>query len=317
MHGKLIVFIKLTCRSIQSGKQVQITDFYRHLPSVLSREDQKPIAQYVVDRLGKIEKLQFQFTHQYELSDKAKGYPSIFANARVFRFVCSQRHRVTKPSAIPHGQTGNRRGCIRRFDCTGSISVIFPSPLATLDIDIMIDYNHPHSKTPLSAAHLPFDSALRLLNNRTLDTELDAVDNPGLMIQIPICDTSDGKDGDEGNEIDKRSGDNDSQQSEEEIEDYDSELGGLGGEKEIEEKMKNDTEFAERIYEGEQIHQELLLMENQIMCLVSALEDVKACPFARNIKDMPKLSMDNIPQLVRWAELRRDAKNAKVLPTTL
>lgn len=117
----------LICSSIESGSRFCISDLYLHLPPEIAKDEHKSVAQYVVDQFGESEGFQFQFHDKRNLSKKARGYPSQFANATVFRFRCSQRLRTLTPSKLPYLKTRNRRAMKARFECKGSISVLFPS----------------------------------------------------------------------------------------------------------------------------------------------------------------------------------------------
>jgi hypothetical protein len=139
------MFPKAHFRSIEMGSHLQVREFYSHLPSNISKEDDKLVGQYIVDQFGEAEGFQFYFRQKYTLSKQARGYSSIYSNAVVIQYDCSQRQRVAKPSSLPYARTRNRRARIHLFNCTGSISVICFSKNSTPDFDIAIDFNHePH-----------------------------------------------------------------------------------------------------------------------------------------------------------------------------
>ncbi len=139
---------RLTLRSIKSGSYIAISDFYGHLPEDISKEDRKAAAQYVVDQFGESEGFQFQFHDSRSISSRARNLPSEFANAVQFRFRCSQRLRTPKPSTLPYCRTRNRRISKKRVECTGFISVFFPSltsgvfNIAETAHDIAVEFKH-------------------------------------------------------------------------------------------------------------------------------------------------------------------------------
>ena len=105
--------------------------------------DKKKIAKYIVDRFGEAEGFDFFYRQSYILSKQAKGLPSIFADAQVYQFECSQnRRRTTKTSTVPYGKTRNRKGRVTLVDCNGSITVTFLSDSSSAMFDIAIDFNH-------------------------------------------------------------------------------------------------------------------------------------------------------------------------------
>jgi hypothetical protein len=120
-----------------------ICDFYDDLPSSISGEDQKAVAQYVVDRIGDSVGFQFSFHEQCTISKRAQGLPNQFADGTTFRFRCSQRRRtvaVMRDLSLPYRRTRNRRATRQRFDCHGSINVRI-SPLGS-EFDMAVDYTH-------------------------------------------------------------------------------------------------------------------------------------------------------------------------------
>ena len=120
---------KANCiRAIESGKKLLISDLYSQSPAKIPIE-RKSVAQYVVDRFSEAEGFHFVFHAEYEISQQPRAYPSAFAKARIFNFRCSQRWRVRpeSDSTIPYGRTRNRRVRKKKFQCEGSISVIFPT----------------------------------------------------------------------------------------------------------------------------------------------------------------------------------------------
>ena len=75
------------------------------------------MAEFVVDRIGEAEGFDFFYKQSYILSKKAKGLPSLFAGADVYKFECSQsRRRTTKDSVAPYGKMRNRRGHVVLVD---------------------------------------------------------------------------------------------------------------------------------------------------------------------------------------------------------
>jgi hypothetical protein len=128
---------------LESGRNLKINDFWHHVPEEISREKPKAVSQYVVNQFGQAEGFVFHFCKMYILSKRANGRPTDFANATVHVYECSQNLRTSKPSQLPYGRTRNREGRIRLVPCTGTISVIFPSPEQTVDFDIAVDFQHP------------------------------------------------------------------------------------------------------------------------------------------------------------------------------
>jgi len=104
------------------------------------------MAEFVVDRIGEAEGFDFFYKQSYILSKKAKGLPSLFAGAEVYKFECStNRRRTTKDSAAPYGKTRNRRGRVVLVDCNGSVTVTFPCDSSAATFDVALDFNHhPH-----------------------------------------------------------------------------------------------------------------------------------------------------------------------------
>lgn len=134
---------RLTLRGmIDLQKELHITDFYRHLPSEISKDDQKSIAQFVVDKYGQFGGYEFSFHKTTPIKKQAQGRLSIFAHGTVFRFQCSQRPRVETQSTVPYGKTRNRRSRITSYDCQGEVTVTFPSTPATFDF--AIKNSHPY-----------------------------------------------------------------------------------------------------------------------------------------------------------------------------
>jgi hypothetical protein len=128
------------------GKQIQISDFYRHLPAEVIREDQKAVAQFVVDQFATAGGYQFCYHHRYSLNKKPRGRTSFFSDAKVFRFVCSQ-NKPHKEWVATHqyGKTRNRRKRIQIYDCNGFVLVTFPTSNDGVPFDIVVENNHPSS----------------------------------------------------------------------------------------------------------------------------------------------------------------------------
>lgn len=122
-----------------------ISELYSNLPTGISREDRKSIAQYIADTFGEAEGFQFCFDKSRTISEKACGFPSEFANATDYKFRCSQRRRASnnKPSSLPYSRTRNRRSRKVMHDCHGGISVVFPSSTTTYDIAVQFVHS-PH-----------------------------------------------------------------------------------------------------------------------------------------------------------------------------
>jgi hypothetical protein len=127
---------------IDLHKELHITDFYRHLPSEISKEDQKSIAQFAVDKYGQFGGYEFSFHKTTPIKKQVQGRLSIFAHGTVFRFQHSQRPRVETQSTVPYGKTRNRRSRITSYDCQGEVTVTFPSTPASFDF--AIKNSHPY-----------------------------------------------------------------------------------------------------------------------------------------------------------------------------
>jgi mRNA-degrading endonuclease toxin of MazEF toxin-antitoxin module len=157
-EGYAICRIKLssTSRSFEAHHEVLISDFYRHLPEDIPKDNKQAIGRYVADELSRAEGLQFSFNRQYTFGGETpKGRPSVFTHALSLRYTCSQRQRILKPSTLPYGRTRNRRARIELYNCNGTATVIFPaaSSKASFDFAVQIDHNvHPgreHLSLPL------------------------------------------------------------------------------------------------------------------------------------------------------------------------
>jgi hypothetical protein len=127
------------------GKQIQISDFYRHLPAEIVREDQKAVAQFVVDQFATAGGYQFSYHHQYSLNKKPRGRTCFLSNAKVFRFLCSQNKAHKEWVATQqYEKTRNRRKRIQIYDCNGSVLVTFPAS-NDVPFDIVVENHHPPS----------------------------------------------------------------------------------------------------------------------------------------------------------------------------
>ena len=136
-----------TSRSFEAHHKILISDFYRHLPAEIPKDNKQAIGRYVANQLSRGERIQFSFNKLYTFDGKAlRGRPSVFANAQSLRYTCSQRQRVLKESTLPYGRTRNRRAWVELYNCNGSATVIFPaaSSNAPFDFSVEIDHNsHP------------------------------------------------------------------------------------------------------------------------------------------------------------------------------
>ena len=132
-----------TSRSLEAHKEVLISDFYRFLPEEITKENQQAISQFIVSQLSQPEGLHFSpHTTKAYSSDVPKSRPKVFANANVFRYTCSQRQRILKPSNLPYGRTRNRRARIELFNCTGTIILILPAASSNAPFDFSFAFNH-------------------------------------------------------------------------------------------------------------------------------------------------------------------------------
>ena len=113
-----------------------------HLPPGLDKENNKSFMQFIVDRFCEAEGFQFNLKNEYSLRKKAKGQPTVYADAKVFVFTCSQRLRQLKPSTVSYGRSRNRRRRIELFDCNGTISIIIPSLMSNAGFDFSVEVNH-------------------------------------------------------------------------------------------------------------------------------------------------------------------------------
>jgi hypothetical protein len=101
------------------------------------------VAHYIVDYLAHRAGYQFTLERKRTLTKRARGRLTCFANANHYRFVCSQRNRVKLISTDKYGRTRNRDSLIKTCDCTGTISVTFPSKLIPCDFDFALEHEHP------------------------------------------------------------------------------------------------------------------------------------------------------------------------------
>jgi hypothetical protein len=134
--------MKLKARSLEHGKEWLITDLHRHLPDSFETENHKSLAQFVVDQICEAEGFQFRLKSEYTLNKRARGRPTVFADAKVFVFACSQRLRQFKISTVPYGRTRNRRARVELYDCNGSISIIIPASTSNPGFDFSVQVNH-------------------------------------------------------------------------------------------------------------------------------------------------------------------------------
>jgi hypothetical protein len=137
-----------TSRSFDAHHEILVSDFYRHLPEDIHKDNKNAIGQYVADQLSRSEAIQFSSNGKPYTFNKEtpRGRPSVFANAEKFRYTCSQKQRILKTSTLPYGKTRNRRARVELYNCNGTATVIFPaaSSNAPFDFSVEIDHNsHP------------------------------------------------------------------------------------------------------------------------------------------------------------------------------
>ena len=94
-----------------------------------------------MDRLGELGEYRFIFYKSTEMSKKARGRIALFAHANAYRFCCSQRPRPEHKSALPYGKTRNRRRRVQTQNCTGMLTITFPSSPGSFDF--ALDNEHP------------------------------------------------------------------------------------------------------------------------------------------------------------------------------
>ena len=125
-------------------KGFHVADFYRHLPPDVPNEEQKSLAEYIADCLGALGEYLFVFKDSYVLRKQARGRTTTFANARVYRFTCSQRPPRQYTSTLPYGRTRNRRHKVQCQPCTGILTITFPSNPCSFDFALQNDHPcHP------------------------------------------------------------------------------------------------------------------------------------------------------------------------------
>jgi hypothetical protein len=135
MPGSFQYELNTNASSIPRDKRIHISGLFDSLPASISKEDQRAVADYVVALYGQPEGLSFTCSESgYKLSKRPRGYSSIFADARGFRYVCTQKYRVRKASTLPYKRTRNRRPRVHLVDCKGSIIVAFPPNSPEFDI---------------------------------------------------------------------------------------------------------------------------------------------------------------------------------------
>jgi hypothetical protein len=135
-------------RSVPVDKEILLKDLYQHLPQHITQEDQRAVAKHIVSRISEADGFEFTFHRSYSLAKRPRGQPSVFAEAIVIEFRCSQRHRRTKYiSILPYGRTKNRHARVMLVDCSDSILITFPSASVIASglaiFDIAIHFNHP------------------------------------------------------------------------------------------------------------------------------------------------------------------------------
>jgi hypothetical protein len=143
-EGFVLYILRLMCRTIESGDRLLISELYSLLPTEISREDQKSVAQYIADQFGEAEGFQYCVEKTRTISERASRFPSEFANATDHKFTCSQRRGASnKPSNLPYSRTRNRRSRKVMHNCHGGISVIFPSSPTIYDVAVQFVHS-PH-----------------------------------------------------------------------------------------------------------------------------------------------------------------------------
>jgi len=130
------------CR-IATPRQLEfhVTDFYHHLPPDIPKEDQKSVAQYIVDCLAHHGQYEFTYHQDYTMSKKARGHLACFGGAHIYKFHCSQRDRPEYISTKPYGKTRNRRSRVTIHKCAGTVTITFPS--IPCPFDFALENAHP------------------------------------------------------------------------------------------------------------------------------------------------------------------------------
>ena len=125
------------CRtSTPRQSELHVTDFYCHLPPDIPKDNQKAVAQFIVDRLGHQGEYQFTPDRDYTMSKRARGHTSCFAGAHVYEFHCSQRHQPKYISSKEYGKTRNRLGRVISYNCSGKVTITFPSIPSSFDFTL-------------------------------------------------------------------------------------------------------------------------------------------------------------------------------------
>jgi hypothetical protein len=113
------------------AKLFLISDLFLRLPSDVHPGDQREIAQYVADTLGKSKKETFIFQHHETHTLKQKvvlsGLPAKFVGGTVFRFRCAQRLRKSRAKQGPLSKLRAPKASRTRYDRKGEVSVYFPA----------------------------------------------------------------------------------------------------------------------------------------------------------------------------------------------
>jgi hypothetical protein len=129
-------------RSFETGKPYLIKELFQHLPADIRSEDQRSVAEHVVDSMEEAVGFEFAWHDTRSISQKARGLPLILANSTQIRFRCSQRRRCGTKYTSQHqySRTRNTRGPRQRFDCGGEIAVYFPT--VGQRFDIALEFRH-------------------------------------------------------------------------------------------------------------------------------------------------------------------------------
>ena len=91
----------------EQTQQVGISDIREHLPITIEQNNQRSVAQYVVDEIGRIEGLRFWYKRTSNLREKPRNFPSSFSYATTLTFFCSQR----KVCVLRCGDFRNTESC--------------------------------------------------------------------------------------------------------------------------------------------------------------------------------------------------------------
>lgn len=157
--GPIVSLINESRQSALTDQTLIVYNFLRSLPASIKKDDQKAVAQYLVEQIIAPDGYVFSFHRSRQLHQyKVRGMPSYLGDSTVYTFGCTQRKRHwVNSDNIPLDKRRNRRK-LERLDCSGTMNVYFPRnplllpPLSneSADIpDLAFRYCHkPHTGRP-------------------------------------------------------------------------------------------------------------------------------------------------------------------------